>query len=454
MFYCFVGNKGGGKSYGLLQLLIDELRLTERNIFTNLPLRLDKLQAWVDRQEWSRMKAVFPWQPGMGGKVVDVAMRIHKLEPEQLWEFWLYHAKGKIEKRQRIPCAGGYHDAPDFRERDGDGGNLYVIDEAHIPFPSDRWAAVAKEANFYNTQERKLLDDTIFATQVPDQLAKPLRQLMQEWTETRNMNKEPILGMRFPGRFRWRMTLRQPGGVEQTAINHRLVRMDKDLAGCYDTLTGVGITGRGDVTSERGSRGVRWQYAIAGGIGAICLLCALVWVGGKAGFTAIQKAVVGMVGIQVSDSGNVSSPLVKASGVIIPEVRTALSNMTEMNPPARVQPVTSPVFTPDSKPEVKNNSLIGGRATNRLSLIGTVISKNRVRVFLSDGRTLTQDDKELTYVGPRHVMYAGERIEYPVRSEMAMDRNVSVDLPEYNLNPQPQLSRRVVVGTSVLDNEK
>lgn len=437
MFYCFIGNKGGGKSYGLLQVLVDELRLTDRPIITNLPVDLGKLQAWIDGQNW--------------GKLVDVAMRVHLLGQDDLWEFYRHRPGVLIERTASLVVAGGQRvPVLDFSKRT-DNGVLYIIDECHVPFPSERWAAVAEEMNFYNTQERKLLDDTIFATQVPSQMAKPLRGLIQEWTETRNMNKEPILGCRFPGRFRWRMTLKQPDGREQVAINHRYVTMDKSLAGCYNTLAGVGITGRGDPNAERGARGIRWQVGIMIFVLVVVCLGVGMFYGGKYGFKAVQKGVIGALGISVDTGGRVSSPVVQATGVMLPEVKAALSNLTEQNPPARVSPITAPSFGPGDDPKVERNSMIGGRAEPRLYVMGTAQQGNQVRVYLNDGRIITDKDPRLQLVGPHGIIYDGVTIlrvpkDYTSRSETLSSGSEAVASP---LPPVVDLTPRFSVGREV-----
>jgi len=306
--------------------------------------------------------------------------------------------------------------------------------------------------NFYATQERKLFDDTVFSTQAPDQMAKPLRQLMQEWTESRNMNKEPILGMRFPKRFRWRVTLRQPGGVEQTAISHRIVKMDTKLADCYDTLAGVGIMGRGDPAAERGARGIRWQYALAMGSAALCLVLVGILLGGKSAFSLFQKSVVGMIGIDTS-GGKPTSALAGAVGMtggLPDEMKQNLAASIERNPPARVHVITNLMLAPNDIPKVVNNSLIGGRAEEVVvEFVGLSIGAGHVRVYLSDGRRLTEKDPGLSYVSRDLVIYRKERI-YPSRGRMESKQVSSVIYPRGDL--APKLSRRVVVGGKIVDD--
>jgi len=440
MFYCFVGPKGGGKSYGLLQLLIDELRLTNRPIMTNLSVDVCKLQKWVDRQKW--------------GKVIDVAMRITVLTPEQIAEWFLWHPGGRINSQTVVMRAGGGTHEADYSIRANDGGILYIIDEAHIPFPSDRWAAVARDCAFYCTQERKLLDDTIFATQAPDQLAKPLRQLMQEWTETRNMSKEPIIGIRFPGRFRWRMTLRQPDGREQTAINHRVISVDKELRECYNTMAGVGITGKGDPNAERGNRGIRWQFALILGVFAILCIFAGVWFGAKLGFGAIQKGIVGVIGLDTG-SGKATSKLVQATGLgsIVPQMSESLSNQTSRQIPPSVQAITPPTFASNETIVVKNNHVEAGKSEPSLYLMGVTLlsGQNRVKVYLSDGSVIDEKDPRLTYVDRKSVIFMGQRLTFaPKKPETERPPQA----PEILQSSSVELTRQAKIFTGNLDSEK
>lgn len=434
MFYCLVGAKGGGKSYGALEMIKDELRLTDRLIMTNLPINFGRLQRWVDSQGWS--------------KVVDVAMRIVRLTDQQVTEWFLWHRGGRIAKFQTVARAGEGTLEADYSERAGDGGIFFVIDEAHIPFPSDKWAAVARQCSFYATQERKLLDDTVFCTQCPDQLAKPLRQLMQEWVESRNMNKEPILGLRFPRRFRWRATLRQPDGREQTAISHRIVKMDVELAGCYDTLAGVGIVGRGDPNQERGARGIRWQIGLM--LACMAILCVIlgVWFGGRWGFLAVQKGVVGMVGLDIKD-GKVSSSIVEATGfgVVAPEIKTAMEQGLG-NVRGEVQRVSSPSFASNETMRVIQGRVVMGSSASLepVTVNGWRLQGNRVTVYLSDGRVITERDPKLRHVGKDGVDYGDEH--FNMSRAVYSDSRSRLDSPAFN--PSPQLSRQLKVGNRTL----
>jgi len=395
MFYAFVGNKGAGKSYGASTMIRDELRHTERLILTNVPLNLGKVQAWCDKH--------------IEHKTVDVSQRIVMLDQHQLCEFWLYCRAGKITEKQSVATAGGDVIVPDFSKRSGDGGCFYVIDEAHIPFPSDGWVAVAKYALFYCTQERKLGDDTVFCSQQPGQMAKPLRGLMQEWVETQNMGMQPIMGCRFPGKFKWRYTLRMPGTVgSELALRHTYVKLDKEWADCYDTNAGIGVVGRGHKEAVR--YGVRWQYWLAMVGGSLCLGVFLVYAGVKYGISAAKDGLVSMIGINVPVEGKATSKvidMVSATGPAQPKLSVA---------PVDVNKIT---FASNETIQVRNNTVQAGKVEKEkepdLTIDGWSQGVGGLKVFISDGQVISGRDPRLTSITQRGVIFEGKLLRYSKR---------------------------------------
>jgi len=427
MFEGFVGPKGGGKSYGLTEILFNELRQSERPIFTNNQMFHDKQYMCYLQQACDER---------IGHKTVNVVDRVFELTAKDLCRFWCFCKAGEITETQEIPQPGGKTlVVPDFSKRRGDGGILYIIDEAHIPFSSYNWAAVAKEALFYCTQERKFGDDTIFASQVPGQMAKPLRELISNWVETTNRDMVPIMGCRFPGWFTWRWTFRQPGtaGAEQ-AYRKQRVKMDPLLCKCYDTLAGVGVVGKGK-PERKAKWGLKWQWWLATAICLVVLLCAVSYAVVTVGVAKGRQAVVSALGISVPERPKVDP---------VPASPDWVSNAVHGLPQraAAVETLPAPVtFKNGETTRIDGNKVVAGE----VKVVGWTSSNRRgVKVILSDGRTITSGDARLRYIGREGVLYDGEFIRFDKGATLPV---VPVPIPPEL--PPVNLSGSVVVGKEV-----
>jgi len=147
------GKPGGGKSMRGVMEIIEELRNTNRNICTNLPLKLPEMAEYLHKEY---------------GQTFDMRERIRLLEPEEVLTFWLYPAKGVDLTGKRIQTegkAGRKIEYPDFTARQGLPGTVYVLDECHLYFSARNWQNNGSDGFYYLSQHRHFNDEVFLLTQ-------------------------------------------------------------------------------------------------------------------------------------------------------------------------------------------------------------------------------------------------------------------------------------------------
>ena len=266
------GEPGGGKSLFSVMCILDELRLTSRNIVTNVSLNVPRVCEYLHERY---------------GESFNASHRIKLLNETECYAFWLFYGQGlELKERRTIPvpeyfnCKKGDIDVVDYSPR-GDTSVLYVIDEVHKFFGARQWAQNGQDAFYYLSEHRKFGDDVLLCSQHAGNVDKQMRSIVQDWTYLRNFNKE-----RF-GRFRSFKFLQrstyaseQKGSGDENLCMER-VRFNLDLEGvcsCYDTAAGVGIIGRTGADAGHAQRGLPpWLYFVGLATCALAVLCSLVW---------------------------------------------------------------------------------------------------------------------------------------------------------------------------------
>lgn len=264
------GKPGGGKSLYSLREVITELTTGTRPVITNLPIRPDKLNEYLQSQ----------------GHSVDLHRRLRLIDEEQLGQWFRY--------RGRMPdnadgSPGDWVTLPPTDEATGKtnfgpspGPVFYALDEIHTKFNARLWMKTGLGAIFYLSQHRKLGDDVLMISQTPAQVDKQLRSMSQEWVHLTNMKKLRFLFIfTLPSRLLWRSYAGQPGPGEPILATGMLKIASPGMADCYDTASGNGIAGRGNADIGSRKKGVPW-YALA--------LLPLVFVGLFQGFDYSVKA--------------------------------------------------------------------------------------------------------------------------------------------------------------------
>jgi len=233
----FLGKPGGGKSYGALCDIRDEIVKGHRTIVTNLAVDPGKLSAYIQKH--------YP------NADFDPCTRFRLLNEDETKSFWLHPKPGvdidppakEDEKRGKFFVLKPEHFS-----------TLYVIDEAHIHFDARSWALTGLSLTYFNSQHRKWDYECIFVTQFLDLLEKRVKGIVQDYVYFVNNGLERFLThFRLPSYFTVKTYSRPrtgaPGQDQHTAATR--YELDPELAACYDTSAGVGIPGRGKPENNR-----------------------------------------------------------------------------------------------------------------------------------------------------------------------------------------------------------
>jgi hypothetical protein len=368
MIHFVLGKPGGGKGLFSMKLIVDELLNGSRCVLTNLPVMVEPwvtsdgrammgLRHYLERRsetkrDWSTLKD-----------------RLIILKDEQCTEFYRYRSGGVV-------CEVKHDDKKRAIEFDATraleaGGVVYVIDECWKFFSARQWQMTGEALQFYAAQHRKLGDDVIFVTQTSKQVDVLLRSLAQDFTVIRNHGKEKIGIFRQPSVFR-ALTYQEPPAPNVRATEEKVFTLDrKGLAQCYDTSAGVGIVGRGaaDVGDRR--KGISILWLVAGIVAFGVLLGCSPWLAGK----GVKR-------------------VLRSTGVKLKPVTNAVTNQGSVSIPATVtNAVLKPIVREISSRRAPEN------AKTLVWLTGVAISGPSVRVWLSDGRSYTERDRGLQFVG-------------------------------------------------------
>lgn len=273
------GKPGGGKSYLAMRFLVDELRHTKRHIVTNLSVKFEGLNHF--------MQTEYPkWYETAG----PIRERITILQEDDLKAFFTHRGNCKpMRSISKQEWAQGVR--TDYSEVH-DAGVCYFLDEVHIPFNSRQWAETGPEVLYYLSQHRKLGDDVFCITQFVGNVDKQFRTMTQDYTYVRNLGKEKLGLFKLPRQIVWRLFLEPASGPSVKPMETGTFRLDVEgLGECYDTAQGVGIAGKLADTSER-RKGIHWAYGAIGIVVFLCVLGKVVPSWGAYFFTAPMRATV------------------------------------------------------------------------------------------------------------------------------------------------------------------
>jgi len=329
------GKPGGGKSLFGMHLLVKELVETNRNIVTNLAVKLPELNEYVQKQH--------PQED------YKIPQRLRILTDDETKKFWNHRSA---------------------EANDGSNGVAYFLDEAHEHFNAREWASLHRDALHYLSQHRKLGDVVFPITQAPGNLDKQFRSVAQDYIHVRNEYTAKYLIFRGMGRFVVKMFYGDPTmGSRLDYFDRSVFKLDaKGLANCYDTAKGVGVLGS---KADKGARAkglpIWTVFPMAAAAGLLCLL--IPWFFAK-GVTRFMGGAVKQK-IAAINPANTLGPALPAhftfgQGGPPPSSTSA--------PSAPGSPAAAASDTPP--PVVVTGLLIGG---------------NQVLAMLSDGRYLHED---------------------------------------------------------------
>lgn len=358
------GKPGGGKSLYGLKLIVEELVLGKRAIFTNIPLNVPALNVYLQER--------YP------GASVDI-FRIRILADEEVALFWTFRPGAvRIPRLTKEQWVRG--ELPSYAGA-SDGGVMYVIDEVHNFFGARQWAQTGQDVLFYLSQHRKLSDTVICITQAIGNVDKQFRSVTQDFTFLRNLSKESYGRFRLPGIF-VRKTFSSPPTDTAQPMETGTFRLDvSGLASCYDSAQGVGIHGRSADKGEVGKGLSMWWYFVLVAVAAVVIFGVVPRV--VAGvFTRPLRAlpVVGVVG----------SSKVGTSAVV---------SRSEYQMPSQNVVFAPPVVTPPVERELK--------AVVR-EMTGFVKLDRGYLILLSDGETVsTAEPGRVSFLCARYVVLDG-----------------------------------------------
>ncbi|MFT3869859.1 MAG: zonular occludens toxin domain-containing protein [Nibricoccus sp.] len=409
-----MGKPGGGKSYLALLEIIKELVEGYRNIVTNLPLDVGRLNEYLQQK-----------YPGRNFRTVE---RVCLIRSDEVQSFWLVRGP----KRLPVPKFSTLEKLDDVEaEKVMEGvegcpqGVFYVIDEAQLKFNARKWAEIGPEALIYLAQHRKLSDRVWCITQAASNLDKQFRSVAEDFIISRNEYQARFGMFRGRGRFVARYYNEEPSRNSEPFIK-RIYHLDtQGAASCYDTAKGIGVHGSQADKGKRAS-GIPIILVLPGAV----LLCALTWfapwIGGKLLGKQIQKS---------APSSATASPTL-GNGTD-PTARPAVQMDSVTGLPsvqlAQLKPNNTPAASSALPSDIANRPL-----PQPVLVRGYLIRAGRVQVVLSDGRTVTDRDKELQRVDAAGTVVDGtrvylerakdpERVEMPVRTEMS--RIEAIDKP-------------------------
>ena len=249
--FTIFGKKGGGKTYyALINYILRELAYGDRCVCTTVALKLPELSAYLAKKYPSRD--------------IDVNKRVRILTRDEGRRFWLHRQPGvDLEDVTDQEYDNGKN--PDYSSVAHLGGVLYVIDEIHIDFDARNWAKIGRGLTYYNSQERKLLDDQVFITQFLDLVDKRVKNFSQEWIVCRNFRYEKFLTFLSKGSSMQALHFPFPptGRVGEVADEKHRYKVNPDIADCYDTSVGVGFRGAGKADTVQKKKALPWWVIFA-----------------------------------------------------------------------------------------------------------------------------------------------------------------------------------------------
>lgn len=375
------GKPGGGKSLYGVRLIVDELVNGSRPIVTNVPLKLDALNFYLQDKYPASFQRRF-----VGASVLShISEQVILLSEDELAKFFTFRGSGvRLDSVANDAWKVGVR--PDF-SKVKDSGVFYVLDEVHIAFNSRAWASTGHEVLYYLSQHRKLGDDVVCITQSIGNVDKQFRSVSQDFTYIKNLSKQKAGFFRLPSVF-MRNTYTQPATDTSKPSETGSFTLDAaGLASLYDTARGVGIHGRtGADTSER-KKGLHWLWFALGFPFLIFLFLH---------FTPILLSRFFSHGKTVPASSPDHSGKAQGSAKFIEKGHSS-EEISSSGSVRQIQFLQRPL---GDSPEDTNNVTCSGIA---------ILSKDDVTAFFSDGSTAYGSEGEIQKISGHWVYAFGKK---------------------------------------------
>jgi len=389
------GKPGGGKSYGSARKFVQLLRTTNKNIVTNLPLRMARLNEWLQQ--------TFP------DEKIDVLGRVKILKDEHLAVFWKFRGPndpdhqmpelapiepskpllpGMTPSQVRAVLVDQEREQQQWEDRhkvlqkipqstEGKQGVIYIIDEAHIPFSSRGWMATGKGALIYLSQHRHQGDTVIAITQHCKNLDGQFTRLAEDFTDHVNEAVKMFGPFRGRDRFVAKTYYTVPDGKSEPFLVETYSLDPLGIGSIYDTAKGVGL---GTSQADLGRKAKGWS---------------IWWV------VPLAFALVSLVGLVPWGLGKLAGSYVGGTAQPKKKEETAKPPPSQASQPS-TQPPKQVFFDSQGRP-IPQAGVYGVAPADTepqkpLYATGIAIKGRQVRVYLSDGRTITETDGTLKRV--------------------------------------------------------
>jgi len=320
----------------------DELVHGSRNVVTNLPLRPDMLNEFIQKK-----------YPDVNTRFVE---RLRIMSDDEMAHFWDFRGPPTNDKPNG---------------EDKGHGVAYFLDEAHIAFNARDWATLGRAAIHYMSQHRKLGDIVWPITQSCGNLDKQFRSVAEDYTVLRNEYTAKMGVFRGMGRFVRKSYYSEPQGKAEPFETATFHIDTKGIAACYDTAKGIGVHGsKADI--GRRAKGIPiWMVFPA--IIAVAMMCVFIPM-------LMGRAAGSFIGGGKKNEKQ-TSPTVQAATQLIPGYAVVTSPSPTVQPQAyQVPPSQTQTNTP--KPFVRGYLVKGGW----------------VSVVMDDGSVVNELDDRLTEV--------------------------------------------------------
>lgn len=372
---------GGGKSLYSTRAICLELQRTDRMIVTNVPIFTGEAR--------EGMMTIEEWAHEYVDRPVDLRKRFRLLNREEVFEFWRHLPGRTLENVTRARPEAEPETVPDLDSRQGDGGCLFVIDEVHLYFAARDWTRIGNKVEAYMSQLRKLNDDLFLVSQHPEKVDKNFRRNATEWIYLENMGKKRLFaGVTLPRRFRFHIYSQMPLRNDKPSQSGWLQLEDKEFHRVYDTMAGVGLSGKLNPESQR-NKGRHWiiwvvLLLVLGGVGYSIPHFLSFFAG---------KGVAAMIGQFQKGVANLDKRLPSSSG-----------NPSPVPPPSVAPPPLMPARGPAETIVVANKA----DEPDEVFMMGYTRFGNKFQAILSDGRVLESTDIRFERLTPDGVKFDGK----------------------------------------------
>lgn len=320
------GDTGASKSgFASGVRVLECLANTDRFVVTNLALRWDP---WVDGKGVARIglqrlaEELFPWADTVEWRSRVFFFPDLRTCPEafsQIRWFFLYRPRLKdgeyvLERWDEclMKCKEGTREVVLFGCPPGLPRCHYLIDEAHEFFGAEDWTSLEKTHRSYVSQNRRTGDEVDIITQVPSNVAAPLRKLAVECYYLVNHSKlNAFLVARQPAVISVRVYKRVDWKRADPVLRAWVVKGARRWREGYDSAAGAGVAGGAAADFGERAKGMPVSLFLVG----LLVLLFLLFAGCQRGITGFlryqAKGATSLVGTVVS-SNRVSGAILRS----------------------------------------------------------------------------------------------------------------------------------------------